>query len=320
MFKHATTNELSLMQSLLGPGDGRSISYVALLQPHLDVIQVFLRDVRRIVDTTDLPTRLELVNDPAEKEKFIVSLSSEIEGGQDVAQQPQMSTSIILPSPVELKSRFVTASFSDGIFDFKITASRSPVQAIPNAPRLSAKELQQYAADNIRCRFCATALITVGANASARPIFRPLPSPHYQELIEAYLCHPSGEFAKKMDSVGEKGFWPEETAVDGQVKPVVLVGETELRADARYVEEWLRLPESDLVSASLVTIFYSFSSLLPILHYPRVQKKVLSLPLTGNQWQKDRYKSPKMKCCSAKVMDRVYYHLVLPFIVFGSGG
>jgi len=236
------------MRNFAGSGNGESISYVAILQPYLDVIQVFLRCDGRVAETSDRFTDLELAYDSVKNDRVNVLLPAEIALGYGFDQKDRMLASITLPSSVELQNHAVTATLSDDILDFKIPAGCSRAQTIPDAPRLSAKELQNYGPDQIRCRSCAIALITVGTNPSACPIFRPLPSPHYQELIEAYLCHPSGEFAKKMDSVGEKGFWPEETVLEGRVRPVILVGETDLRADARHVEGWLKLSETDMVS------------------------------------------------------------------------
>jgi hypothetical protein len=251
------------MRNFARNGNGRPITYLALLQPHLNVIQVFLQCDGRVAETPDRSTNLELAYDSIKKDRVRVLLPAETNSKYDSDQADRIVAIITLPSSVELQNQAVTATLSDGVFDFKIPTVCSRAQTIPDVLRLSAKELQNYGPDQVRCRFCATALIIIGINASARPIFRPLPSPHYQELIEAYLCHPSGEFAKKMDSVGEQGFWPEEAVMDGQVRPVVQVGETELRADARHVEEWLRLSETDIVSFSCVMGLSTLSSPLP---------------------------------------------------------
>lgn len=56
--------------------------------------------------------------------------------------------------------------------------------------------------------------------------FRALPSAHWHESSEAWLCHPSGEFTGKLQRWVEKGWWPRwtvalvgERAVGVRVKP-----------------------------------------------------------------------------------------------------
>lgn len=41
-----------------------------------------------------------------------------------------------------------------------------------------------------------------------RYTFRALPSSHWYESSEAWLCHPSGEFTKKLAGVMQEGWWP----------------------------------------------------------------------------------------------------------------
>jgi hypothetical protein len=290
------------MQAGTGPSDERSVNYLVQYQPHLDATQVFI-PVDGSISQRTAQVSVSLVNVVENLFSVSMNLGASSSGLEDPPQD--CSWTVILPYGASQAALTVTATLYEGVCDFKIPARRTPPAEVSLCPRLSATELQNFAPEHIYCRFCSSLLVTLADNVNDPPsnsLFRPLPSPHYQEMIEAYLCHPSGEFARQMNDVGEKGFWPEGTTVDGQVRSLVLVGETELRVDIKMAQSWLKLPSDELVSVSVLDHHE------PILYpYHLGTKEGLKSPLCGNPWPKDRYKSPRSTLPQAKTTDRRYH-------------
>jgi hypothetical protein len=155
-----------------------------------------------------------------------------------------------LPVAVSSSGQEITFQGAKQVYDVRLSSeSRTSIDVAPEPP-LSARQLQEYQAEQLHCSTCKVVVADLdraSTDRSASVMYRPLPSAHYHELIEAYMCHPSGEFAKQMEEVGQKGFWPSVTE-DGS--GVVLVGENNLRVDAALVPDWLRMTSSEVVCTS----------------------------------------------------------------------
>lgn len=218
------------------------------------------------------------------------------------------------PSPI-----FSKISPAQAIYDFRIpfastsssSSSSSPHQSLSHAAiePFSAKQLQAYQPSSINCSCCSTPLAFLSpssapasSSSSSNPdseiVYKALPSEHYQELIEAYLCHPSGEFAKKFEQINEKGFWPSyeeisekdssvvESGVPGGAqehcngnvrkgsKGVVLVGDRDIRVDEALALEWMKLNPAELVSDPVSLPFFPICSST----FTRTKKKDIRLP------------------------------------------
>ena len=218
--------------------DGRAFTYLAQHQPHLGVIQISLD-----VDPTRIKTidRIVLFTDDNDDNVAWVTLEdNHTEQAIRCQDVPEKAFAIKLPAPAKGQAvRFNVDAFKT-TYEFKLSSRKSPGESPPSQPPLSATELSDFQPEEISCTLCHRSLAVLRRDGKNGPLFRPLPSPHYQELIEAYLCHPSGEFAKKMDDVGEKGLWPDTVATTEGQREVILVGETELRLDAALVPDQLR--------------------------------------------------------------------------------
>lgn len=216
-----------------------AFTYIAQHQPHLSVIQISLNLSSAWTKTAD---RLVVSIDGEDDTVAYLKIEQSDPGAENVTPHGRAETfGVRLPAPAERQTLRINVDPFKSTYDFKLSSIRSTALSIPPEPPLSAKELSEFQPGCISCGTChrALALLTPDEKGTG-PSFRPLPSPHYQELIEAYLCHPSGEFAKKMDDVGEKGFWPDRVITREGIREVILVGETELRLDAALAEgDWL---------------------------------------------------------------------------------
>lgn len=223
------------------------------------------------------PATLDLVSDPGYADLLWMSISSD---GKPKGSHEHVTGRIKLQLSAPISQYQCTLKLDRPTVDVRLPLRSMQTPGPPTTlaqddHQLSAAEISRFQPSSLQCAFCQCGLV----ECPDETIFRPLPSSHYHELIEAYLCHPSGEFASKMVEINEKGFWPRVDYTKGQTLPscaVFLVGETDLRVDAALATSDLRIKQPDrsvslFIALARFPVFRHLSCTTP----PGTQKKVL---------------------------------------------
>lgn len=165
----------------------------------------------------------------------------------------EMEYAIRLPAPAAAQTVDLDVSSLNGEHSFKLQAIPNPEaennQLTPIRPPLSAQELESLRPTSFSCASCDNHLADLPHNVT----YRNLPSAHWREIADAWLCHPKGgdDFTERYSKKMEEGFWPSDK--------VVLVGLWEIWVDgsAMQADAVDRVNE---VSTSLGTIIFIIST------------------------------------------------------------
>ncbi|GHJ86574.1 hypothetical protein NliqN6_2976 [Naganishia liquefaciens] len=172
------------------------------------------------------------------------------QGGRPPICLPRIPLSVqTLPS-----RQTISLNRNDGIYELKLPLEPKAVGLDVLKVPMSAVELDARRVRRARCLRCRHVIWDVRTFESAHTLptynngntqpplkiprqettipprgsytFRALPSAHWHESSEAWLCHPSGEFTGKLQRWVEKGWWPRwrvglvgERAVNVRVRP-----------------------------------------------------------------------------------------------------
>jgi hypothetical protein len=174
-----------------------------------------------------------------------------------------VSYDLLLPVKADPQTLITPVSLSlNGEHSFKLRAlpnleaENSQLGHEPIRPPLSAQELQSSHPTSFACASCSIKLFNLPTNV----IYRNLPSAHWREIADAWLCHPKGgdDFTERYSKKMEEGFWPSED--------VVLVGLWDI---------W--------VDGSLVSADYTGDALKPVGSRPSLPLHSSSFSLPGIQ-------------------------------------
>lgn len=129
----------------------------------------------------------------------------------------------------------ITLNRNDGVYEIKLPFEPKPVGLDVLKVPVSAQELDARKVRRARCMRCRNVVWDARTLDGPEPdtnifvdnippqkirrqdglsqerkayTFRALPSAHWHESSEAWLCHPSGEFTGKLQRWVEKGWWP----------------------------------------------------------------------------------------------------------------
>ncbi|KIY47523.1 hypothetical protein FISHEDRAFT_45130 [Fistulina hepatica ATCC 64428] len=79
-------------------------------------------------------------------------------------------------------------------------------------PLLDASQLARAAPTSFICASCSLPLVHCGGGLE----YRDLPSEHWEELVDAWMCHPDQKLHEQVARHGRQGFWPDrQTALVG---------------------------------------------------------------------------------------------------------
>lgn len=193
------------------------ISFLAQSQPHIAAVALRL----------------------ATRDKGELTIIAEPDGIQLELKPPDGSTNTRFPdvplSGRPLPSRqTVRLDHDDGTYEVKVPIESREVGLDVLKVPVGAGELAARGVRRARCKRCgnlvwdvrtssnddgestnhdSTPRTKIARQVSTAPTrkpytFRALPSAHWHESSEAWLCHPSGEFTTKLQSYVEKGWWP----------------------------------------------------------------------------------------------------------------
>lgn len=119
---------------------------------------------------------------------------------------------IALPSPVPLNQE-VPLLPADGFLETRLATLPTPSSALTlNSTityALSAPHLRELASKRICCTSCDRTL----ANLPAAVEFKDLPSEHWAEMLEAWMCHTDPAFTAHIAKQTQDGFWPSKDTV-----------------------------------------------------------------------------------------------------------
>lgn len=127
------------------------------------------------------------------------------------------SSYVELPHPVETGFKnSINLKLGQRIYEIRIpceSSSMNPTSSTPfiHRPPLSAVQLRALEPASLNCASCGTPLIFT---QSSTTVFKDLPSEYWTEMLEAWMCHPDGEFLKQLkNSGGDQGHMPKQDEV-----------------------------------------------------------------------------------------------------------
>ena len=206
---------------------GLDITYVAEYQENLHNVYVMLR-----LGGTDLPVDIEV--------EILPTTGVPIGTGDRLLVKVGASCSppLSLPVPVQLGKQSVRAV--DESFEFRILVLNNNLTngsstSTPTPSLMDASQLEQLKPQTFTCTSCSLPLV----QSSRIEEFKDLPSEHWSELLDAWVCHQDQELSERLVRHGSNGFWPEE-------KQCLIGGSYLLFDDAVMVRNSLRISEEEI--------------------------------------------------------------------------
>ena len=170
---------------------GLDVTYVAENHENLRHIIIFLR-VASVAPGVDIELEIPSSFSSSESgESFIVKY-----GARTSAPQP-------LPGRVFPGKKQV--GMQNGYFEIKLSTLPSPDFPLPDdSPLLDASQLMSSSPSSFICASCSLPVI----HSSDIVDYKDLPSEHWQELVEAWMCHADQKLHDHVAKHGKTGFYP----------------------------------------------------------------------------------------------------------------
>lgn len=169
------------------------IHYVAEHHENLNHVLVFLT-VLNIVPGTDI------------KAEVIPPLPNSSDGSYLVISCV-LGTSPTLRLPVPTVPGIKDVKAQSGYFEIKLAMSSADARALPAfdpVPLLDAPQLSRLKYTSFVCTSCSLPLV----QSSKIGMYRDLPSEHWEELVDAWMCHTDQRLHEQVTKHG-RGFWPQ---------------------------------------------------------------------------------------------------------------
>lgn len=168
------------------------VSYIAENHENLNHILVFV-SVNGVVAGTDVEAEVSpsLENSSFGSNRLIIKCGS------------QTSMPLALPGHVHCGKKEMRAQ--SGHYEIKLTTIPSTTPSPQPAPLLDAVQLSDWNPTTFVCDSCSLPVV----HSSKISQYRDLPSEHWQELVDAWMCHPDQKLHDQVVQSGSKGFWPE---------------------------------------------------------------------------------------------------------------
>ncbi|KAJ4000162.1 HECT-like ubiquitin-conjugating enzyme-binding-domain-containing protein [Lentinula boryana] len=112
-------------------------------------------------------------------------------------------TSLPLTLPAHVVPGKQEIKVQSGHFEIKLAALPSSSSSSSPAPLLDATQLSNSNPTSFICSMCSLQLIQ-----SSNIRYRDLPSEHWEELVDAWMCHSSQTLNENVIKNGRGGFWP----------------------------------------------------------------------------------------------------------------
>lgn len=212
------------------------MSFVAEYQDNLNAVTLLLK-IHNLEKGSSQPKQLTVEVVPTGGARADPSTPSETGDRILVKHKANWSTPLLMPTPVllgkftvecsgehyEIKLPTPTASNSTVLSQSDATASVGPNENA--AATLDAAHLTSIAPSSFICASCSLPFIQSTSNSSTAPkaqspfadsteaevgtlSYRDLPSEHWAELLDAWMCHHDQKLADRMAQSAKEGFWP----------------------------------------------------------------------------------------------------------------
>ncbi|KAK8861412.1 hypothetical protein IAR55_002231 [Kwoniella newhampshirensis] len=184
--------------------DDSNVSYVAEHQEHLRTVQVILYG-------PGLVSNLDLVLETPRTTATDVERQAVVMSTND----PSFSHRVVLPVPVSSCQAVSFVPRSDHL-EARLSALPTPPANVTIAPThaLSATDLRTLQPRSICCTICDREFANVShASAQGEAGYKDLPSEHWAEMIEIWMCHDDPAFTKGLAEKTKLGFWPRDGGV-----------------------------------------------------------------------------------------------------------
>ncbi|WWD16681.1 hypothetical protein CI109_101111 [Kwoniella shandongensis] len=180
------------------------VSYVAEHQENLRVVQIVLYGL----DSSSNPELVAKTStDLATAENTKATVTSK--------RDPSFHLELCLPTPVH-PNQDVPLFYHPTHLEAKLEALSIPQAnaTIAATYALSAADLRKVQPTSICCTACERQLADVtSASASGEAGYKDLPSEHWAEMIEVWMCHDDPGFTKGLAEKTKEGFWPRDEGV-----------------------------------------------------------------------------------------------------------
>jgi hypothetical protein len=141
----------------------------------------------------------------AEIEVEVLPSSPESDQGDRllVRNGPHTSFPLILPVPTSPGRKDIR--MQAGHYEIKLPTSPFTPVALPDPlPLLDATQLSACGPTGFNCSSCSLPLVRLSSDVT----FRDLPSEHWEELVDAWMCHADQRLHERVIK-RSRGFWPE---------------------------------------------------------------------------------------------------------------
>ena len=157
-----------------------------------------------------------------------------------VRNGPHTSFPLILPVPTSPGRKDIRSQSS--YYEIKLSTSPfTPVAPPDPLPLLDASQLMATNPTGFSCSSCSLPLVRLSSDVT----FRDLPSEHWEELVDAWMCHADQQLHEQVIK-RSRGFWPE----PGRV---LVGGSYVLFEESSIVSSNLCSPDETRVSRHFVT-------------------------------------------------------------------
>ena len=195
--------------------DLASVSYIAEHQENLRAVQVMLHGAGSL-PKHDLHLEMGTPQGSAGQHEVML-----------ISMQSASSLRISLPTAVYPAQR-VPLESQDLHLEAKLSALPSPPGSSSHSivnHALSATELRNLQPKALCCATCDREI----ADLSTSTVYKDLPSEHWAEMIEVWMCHADPKFTARIAQQTRDGFWPNHSTV--------LVGGSYLLVDSQQAQK-----------------------------------------------------------------------------------
>jgi hypothetical protein len=168
------------------------VHYVAEHHENLNHVLVFLT-VPDLIPGADVKAEVvpSLINN-AEGDRFTITCGS--------------STSAELELPVPTITRKIDVKVQSGHFELKLSTPSAHGSIVPISESLPLLDASQLSASNPTSFICASCSLPLVQSSKIRS-YMDLPSEHWEELVDAWMCHTDQSLHEQVAKRG-RGFWP----------------------------------------------------------------------------------------------------------------
>lgn len=226
--------EASVEEHKANESDQNNVTYVVEHQENLKSLQIL---VHGIGISSNLELNIETLPSSSGSTNAAIITSK---------REPPLSIDVALP--VLVYSDQIMPLVPQSLYqEAKLSALPTPAasNALIITHALSAPDLRSLKATALCCTICERHLSSLPFSRDLRQAYKDLPSDHWAEMIDIWMCHDDPAFTARLAGMTEEGFWP----TDGGV----LVGGSYLLVEeTRGKWETLRKGTQKEVSQSIV--------------------------------------------------------------------